>query len=70
MKMIGMIIMSRGKITHETKFHTPQEADIFLDRTFSDYKVVRANKTEIVLKSGNEPINIIIAPFTIGNHSL
>jgi cobalamin biosynthesis Co2+ chelatase CbiK len=55
-------IMSRGKITHTTQANHMHVLEKRVLDAFPDVKILRYTATELVMKSGNEPITIIIAP--------
>ena len=62
--MIRLVTMSRGKITASFTCDTLSFIDYFLSVTFPDREMLRYNDHELVFKSGNDPITIIVAPLT------
>ena len=60
--MIRLVTMSRGKITASFTCDTLSFIDYFLRETFPDREMLRYNDHELVFKSGNDPLTIIVAP--------
>lgn len=65
MGKIRLVTMSRGKITASFTCNEMFLVNTFLRKTFPDREMLRYNDHELVFKSGNDPITIIVAPIRI-----
>ena len=59
---IQLTIMSRGRITEIIKFYYLTTAVDWIENTFINPVRLRYNDYELVYKSGDEPITIIVTP--------
>lgn len=62
MNRYQMITMSRGKITSTKNFKDMIEFWSFVTRTFHEPKTLVRKDSDVVLKCGDIPVNIIVAP--------